>query len=44
MGALSLVVRLAFRDLRRRRTEALLLLVAIAATTTTLTLGLAVRG
>ncbi|GAB2823580.1 hypothetical protein GCM10027176_30040 [Actinoallomurus bryophytorum] len=44
MGALSLVIRLALRDLRRRRTEALLLLVAIAATTTTLTLGLTVRG
>lgn len=44
MGVLFLVARLALRDLRRRRTEALLLLIAIAATTTTLTLGLAVRG
>ena len=44
MGVLTLVVRLALRDLRRRRAEAVLLLVALAATTTTLTLGLAVRG
>jgi putative ABC transport system permease protein len=41
---LRLVARLALRDLRRRRTEAVLLLIAIAATTTTLTVGLAVRG
>lgn len=39
-----LIARLALRDLRRRRTEAVLLLVAVTATTTTLTLGLAVRG
>src|SRR4051794_41610151 len=44
MGVLTLVVRLALRDLRRRRAEAVLLLIAIAATTTTLTVGLAVRG
>jgi putative ABC transport system permease protein len=44
MGVLRLVTRLALRDLRRRRTEAVLLLIAIAATTTTLTVGLAVRG
>ena len=44
MGVLSLVARLALRDLRRRRAQALLLLIAIAATTTTLTLGLVVRG
>ena len=44
MGVLSLVARLALRDLRRRPAEALLLVIAIAATTTTLTLGLTVRG
>jgi putative ABC transport system permease protein len=44
VGLLTLVARLALRDLRRRRAEPLLLLVAIAATTTTLTLGLAVHG
>ncbi|GAA2106052.1 FtsX-like permease family protein [Actinomadura alba] len=44
MGRLVLILRLATRDLRRRRVEALLLLVALAATTTTLTMGLAVRG
>ncbi len=43
MGRLVLVVRLALRDLRRRRTEAVLLLIAVLAATTTLTLGLVVR-
>ncbi|MEV4518277.1 FtsX-like permease family protein [Dactylosporangium sp. NPDC049525] len=43
MGRIVLVVRLALRDLRRRRTEAALLLIAILAATTTLTLGLVVR-
>src|SRR4051812_30091479 len=43
MGRILLVVRLALRDLRRRRTEAALLLVAILAATTTLTLGLVLR-
>ena len=40
MGRILLVVRLALRDLQRRRTEAALLLIAILAATTTLTLGL----
>jgi ABC-type lipoprotein release transport system permease subunit len=43
MGRLLLVVRLAVRDLRRRRAEAALLLLAITAATTTLTLGLVLR-
>jgi putative ABC transport system permease protein len=43
MGRILLVVRLAVRDLRRRRTEAALLLIAILAATTTLTLGLVLR-
>jgi putative ABC transport system permease protein len=43
MGRTLLVIRLAVRDLRRRRTEAALLLIAILAATTTLTLGLVVR-
>jgi len=43
MGRILLVLRLALRDLRRRRTEAALLLIAILAATTTLTLGLVVR-
>jgi ABC-type lipoprotein release transport system permease subunit len=43
MGRILLVVRLAGRDLRRRRTEAALLLIAILAATTTLTLGLVLR-
>ncbi|GGQ33412.1 FtsX-like permease family protein [Streptosporangium pseudovulgare] len=43
MGRILLVVRLALRDLRRRRTEAALLLTAILAATTTLTLGLVLR-
>ena len=44
MGRLTLIVRLAVRDLRYRRAEAVLLLIAIAAATTTLTLGLALNG
>ncbi|MEV6302148.1 FtsX-like permease family protein [Actinoplanes sp. NPDC051861] len=43
MGRVVLVVRLALRDLRRRRAEAVLLLVAVLAATTTLTLGLVLR-
>lgn len=43
MGRILLVGRLAVRDLRRRRTEAVLLLLAIMAATTTLTLGLVLR-
>ncbi|HYN97595.1 MAG TPA: ABC transporter permease [Pilimelia sp.] len=43
MGRTLLVLRLAVRDLRRRRTEAALLLIAILAATTTLTLGLVLR-
>ncbi|MEV4382542.1 FtsX-like permease family protein [Streptosporangium sp. NPDC049644] len=43
MGRILLVLRLALRDLRRRRTEAVLLLIAILAATTTLTLGLVLR-
>ncbi|GAB2925200.1 hypothetical protein GCM10027280_10610 [Micromonospora polyrhachis] len=43
MGRILLVVRLALRDLRRRRSEAVLLLITILAATTTLTLGLVLR-
>ncbi|MFC6018303.1 FtsX-like permease family protein [Plantactinospora solaniradicis] len=43
MGRIVLVVRLAVRDLRRRRTEAALLLLAILAASTTLTLALVLR-
>ena len=43
MGRVLLVVRLAVRDLRHRRTETALLLLAIVAATTTLTLGLVLR-
>ena len=43
MGRLLFALRLAVRDLRRRRAEAVLLLLAILAATTTLTLGLVVR-
>src|SRR5689334_16960771 len=43
MGRILLVVRLAVRDLRLRRTEAALLLSAILAATTTLTLALVLR-
>src|SRR5580693_3455393 len=44
MGRIVLVCRLAGRDLRHRRGEAVLLLVAIMAATTTLTLGLILHG
>jgi putative ABC transport system permease protein len=44
VGRLTFIVRLAVRDLRCRRAEAVLLLIAIAAATTTLTLGLALNG
>ncbi|WP_433174327.1 FtsX-like permease family protein [Actinoallomurus sp. CA-150999] len=44
MSTLTVVIRLALRDLRRRRAEAFLLLIALAATTTTLALGLTVGG
>lgn len=44
MGKLLLICRLAARDLRHRRVEAVLLLLAITAATTTLTLGLALNG
>jgi ABC-type lipoprotein release transport system permease subunit len=43
MGRALLVGRLAVRDLRRRRVEAVLLLLAVMAATTTLTLGLVMR-
>ncbi|NUW38532.1 ABC transporter permease [Nonomuraea rhodomycinica] len=43
MGRILLVLRLAVRDLRRRRAEAALLLIAVLAATTTLTLGLVLR-
>jgi ABC-type antimicrobial peptide transport system permease subunit len=43
MGRILLVGRLAVRDLRRRRVEAVLLLLAVMAATTTLTLGLVLR-
>jgi putative ABC transport system permease protein len=44
MGRLTLIARLALRDLRHRPVEALLVLVAITATTATLALGLMLRG
>jgi ABC-type lipoprotein release transport system permease subunit len=44
MGKLRLICRLAGRDLRHRRAEAVLLLLAITAATATLTLGLALNG
>jgi hypothetical protein len=44
MERLTLIVRLAVRDLRYRRGEAALLLLAITGATTTLTLGLAHSG
>src|ERR1035441_5624909 len=44
MGRLLLVARLALKDVRRNRTEALLLFVAIASMTTTLTVALALHG
>ncbi|WP_205303939.1 hypothetical protein [Nonomuraea montanisoli] len=43
MGRILLVIRLALRDLRRRRTETAPLLIALLAATTTLTLGLVLR-
>jgi putative ABC transport system permease protein len=44
MGRLLLVCRLAARDLRRRRGEAVMLLIVIVAATSALTLGLVLRG
>src|ERR1700733_6043236 len=44
MGKIVLVGRLAARDIRRRKAQAVLLLLAITAATTTLTLGLALNG
>jgi putative ABC transport system permease protein len=44
MGRTFLVLRLAARDLRRRRAEAVLMLLAIMAATTTLAMGLALYG
>lgn len=43
MGRLRLILRLAARDLSRRRAEAVLLLLVFTAATTTLTLGMALR-
>jgi putative ABC transport system permease protein len=44
MGRLTLVARLAARDLRHRPVQAVLLLLAVTAATATLTLGLALNG
>ena len=44
MGKILLVRRLAARDLRRHKAQAVLLLLAITAATTTLALGLALSG
>jgi putative ABC transport system permease protein len=44
MGRLLLIGRLAIRDLRLRRVEAILLLLAFTAATTTLALGLVLNG
>ncbi|MGI8335086.1 FtsX-like permease family protein [Actinomadura scrupuli] len=44
MGRITLILRLAGRDLRRRPLEAALVLLVIAVTTTTLTVGLALHG
>ena len=44
MGKILLVCRLAARDLRRHKAQAVLLLLAITAATTTLVLGLALNG
>src|SRR5580693_10014068 len=44
MGKILLVGRLAARDLRRHKAQAVLLLLAIAAATTVLALGLALTG
>jgi hypothetical protein len=44
MGRTVLVARLAARDIRRHKAQAVLLLLAITAATTTLVLGLALNG
>jgi putative ABC transport system permease protein len=44
VGRLALVCRLAARDLRHRRAEAVLLMMVLAAATATLTIGLALNG
>src|ERR1700689_671446 len=44
MGRIVLIGRLAARDIRRHRAQALLLLLAITAAATTLVLGLALNG
>src|SRR5580658_235028 len=44
MGRITLVGRLAARDIRRRKAQAVLLLLAITAAATTLVLGLALNG
>ena len=44
MSCLVLIARLAVRDLRHRRAQAVLLLLSITAATATLTLGLALNG
>src|SRR5580658_6366017 len=44
MGRITLVARLAARDIRHHKAQAVLLLLAITAATTTLTLGLALNG
>jgi putative ABC transport system permease protein len=44
MGKIVLVARLAFRDIRRHKAQAVLLLLAITAATTVLALGLALNG
>ena len=44
MGKTLLVARLAARDIRRHKAQAILLLLAITAATTTLVLGLALNG
>ncbi len=44
MGKIVLVARLAARDIRRHKAQAVLLLLAITAATTTLVLGLALNG
>ena len=44
MGKIALVARLAARDVRRHKAQAILLLLAITAATTVLALGLALNG
>src|SRR5271155_3104657 len=44
MGRIVLVARLAARDIRRHKAQAILLLLAITAATTVLVLGLALNG